>query len=63
MNMYRGAAKVGSTRSMNPPVLIVVGPGGSSSDFAGSDSYFLGSDSYFLGSDSYFLGSDSYFLG
>ena len=56
MNMYRGAAKVGSTRSMNPPVLIVVGPGGSSSDFAGSDSYFLGRDSYFLGGDSYFLG-------
>ena len=45
----RGAAKGGSTRSMDPPVLIVVGPGRSSSDFAGSDSYFLGSDSYFLG--------------
>ena len=45
----RGAAKGGSTRSMDPPVLIVVGPGRSSSDFLGSDSYFLGSDSYFLG--------------
>ena len=54
--LYRGAAKGGSTRSMDPPVLNVVGPGRSSSDFAGSDSYFLGSDSYFLGSDSYFLG-------
>ena len=48
-NIYRGAAKGGSTRSMDPPVLIVVGPGRSSSDFLGSDSYFLGSDSYFLG--------------
>ena len=47
--MIRGAAKGGSTRSMDPPVLIVVGPGRSSSDFLGSDSYFLGSDSYFLG--------------
>ncbi len=61
--IFRGAAKGGSTRSMDPPVLIVVGPGRSSSDFAGSDSYFLGSDSYFLGLRILFLGSDSYFLG
>ena len=47
--ILRGAAKGGSTRSMDPPVLIVVGPGRSRSDFLGSDSYFLGSDPYFLG--------------
>ena len=42
VSIFRGAAKGGSTRSMDPPVLIVVGPGRSSSDFAGSDSYFFG---------------------
>ena len=41
--------KGGPLGPWTPPVLIVVGPGRSSSDFAGSDSYFLGSDSNFLG--------------
>ena len=60
--LVRGAAKGGSTRSLDLPVLIVVGPGRSRSDFSGSDSYFLVVIPIFWDSESYFLGSDSYFF-